>query len=1045
MKQRLLSVFLLCTMLIGVAYAQNRQVRGKVTSAVDGSPIAGVSVLVQGTNTGSQTDSDGNYSVQVGNNATLIFRYIGFASQSVAVGSQSVINIALTSSENTLDEVVVTGAGLTASRRSVGAAQTTIKADDLQKAKPTNVVTGLTGKVAGLTVQGVGSGVNPNYRVVLRGMRSLTGNNQALIVIDNVISPSSMLGNLNPDDIEDVTILNGASAAALYGSQASNGALIFKTKKGASIQGMEVTVENTSIFENVVFLPQVQKLFGSGTNPFFVEFVPYENQQYGPAFDGSMVLVGDPLQDGSTQNYPYAWSGDKDRFWETGYSNMSNVSIGSRQENSSFRFSGQYLKSTGTVPFDKYNRASARLSGTRKLNNMLDVTYTAYYAQNRSNITGNNAGIYDAVLQSPGHIPLTSYKDWKTDPFANPNGYYNAYYNNPYFLAENNRLNTRNDYLMGNFQVDFKPLAWLDFMGRVGMTTQNQSFKNTVGKFDFTSYAANLHGAYKATNLTGSVNDGFNYTTNIVSDFNAHATHTEGDFKFDLTALFQYVQNQNSGLGAGVNGLVIPELYNLGNSLNTPTASQAEYKARTFGLAGKLDIAYKNYLFLSLTGRNDWVSILDPDNRSFFYPGATLSFVASDAIEALQDFKALNFLKLRASWSKVGQVNVGNFSNFGAYSTVPTFSQGAGYPFNGMGGFTLGDRVIQAGLRPEMTRSVEVGFESAWWDNRVSADLTYFDNRTTDNTVPTSIAWSSGYSSYLLNAGTTTGKGIESRLSITPIRTTDWELTVGGNFTYIDNRVEDIAEGLDELSLATYGGTTGSYAVKGEKFPVIKGIGYLRDPEGRIIVDRITGYPKNTEGLVNLGAAMPTHTMGLNLTLSYKDLTFYTSAEYRTGNYIFNNGAGSFDFSGSGINTVAYNRERFVIPNSSYWDEATQSYIANTNITTYDGGSDYWTMGPGRGDVDQTYITSAAFWKLREMSLSYNLPKSLLASQKVIKNARISAQGRNLFLWTPSTNVYTDPEYSDGNGSSNGNAVGLTGLGQTPPSRYLGFSVMLTF
>ena len=1045
MKQRLLSVLLLCTMLIGVVYAQNRQVRGKVTSAADGSPIGGVSVIVQGTNAGTQTDGSGNYSVQVGNNATLIFRYIGYASQTISVGSQSVINVSLSSTENTLDEVVVTGAGLTASRRSVGAAQTTIKAEDLTKAKPSNVVTGLTGKVAGLVVQGVGSGVNPNYRVMLRGMRSLTGNNQALIVIDNVISPSSMLGNLNPDDVEDITVLNGASAAALYGSQASNGALIIKTKKGASVEGMEVTLENTTAFEDVVFLPQVQKRFGSGTNPFFVEFVPYENQQYGPAYDGSTVLVGDPLQDGTTQNYPYSWSGDKDKFWETGVSNMTNISVGSKHEKSSFRFSGQYLTATGTVPFDKYNRASTRVSGTRKLNDLLDVTYTAYYAQNRYNTTGANAAIYDAVLQSPGHIPLLSYKDWRNNPFGNPNGYYNAYYNNPYFLAENNRNNTRNDYLMGNVQLDFKPLAWLDFMGRVGMTTANQSYKNTVGKFTYTQYAANLHGAYKQSNIAGAVTDGFNYTTNVVSDFAAHATHTEGDFKFDYTALFQYVQNQNSGLSAGVNGLVIPELYNLGNSVNTASAGQSQYLARTFGLAGKIDIAYKNYLFLSLTGRNDWVSILDPDNRSFFYPGATLSFVATDAIESLQDFEALNFLKLRASWSKVGQVNVGNFSNFGAYNLVPTFSQGAGYPYNGLGGFTLGDQVIQPGLKPEMTRTVEVGFESAWWDNRIAADFTYFNNRTTDNTVPTNIAWSTGYNRYLLNAGTTTGKGIESRLSVTPLRNENWNLTVGGNFTYIDNRVEEIAEGLDELALATYGGTTGSYAVKGEKFPIIKGYGYLRDPEGRIVVDRITGYPKNTEGLINLGAAMPTHTLGLNFTLSYKDLTFYTSAEYRTGNYIFNNGGGTFDFSGAGINTVGYDRERFVIPNSSYWDEATQSYVANTNITVYDGGSDYWTMGPGRSDADETYITSAAFWKIREMSLSYNLPRSILAGQKVIKNARISAQGRNLFLWTPATNVYTDPEYSDGNGASNGNALGLTGLSQTPPSRYIGFSVLLTF
>ncbi|WP_293904582.1 SusC/RagA family TonB-linked outer membrane protein [Sphingobacterium sp. UBA5670] len=1045
MKHKLLSFLLGGAILTSVAFAQEKKVSGRVTGT-NGEGLPGVTIVIQGTNQATQTDANGNYSINVPTGKILVFRSVGYSDKTITVAQgSSLYNIQLSGNESVLDEVVVTGAGLTASRRSIGAAQTTIKAEDLQQAKPTNIVTGLTGKVAGLTVQGVGSGVNPNYRVMLRGMRSLTGNNQALIVIDNVISPSSMLGNLNPDDVEDITVLNGSSAAALYGSQASNGALIIKTKRGAASNGLEVTIDNTTTFENVNFLPEVQKRFGSGYSAHDIFYVPYENQQYGPAFDGSIVQIGDPLEDGSIQTGPYSWNGGKDKFWETGVTNMTNLAVASKHENSSFRFSGQYLKSTGTVPFDKYNRASARVNGSRKLNDILNINYTSYYAQNRYDQTSANANIYDAVLQSPGHVPLTSYKDWQNNPFANPNGYYNAYYNNPYFIAANNRQNIRNDYFMGNVELNFKPLTWLDFMGRVGMTTSNQSYKYTTGKFSFTPYAAGLHGAYKGTNITGSVSDAASYATSIVSDFNAHATHTNGDFKFDYTALFQYVQNQSSNLSATVNGLVVDGIYNQGNSLNPPSTGQADYLARTFGLAGKIDVAYKNYLFLTLTGRNDWVSILDPDNRSFFYPGATVSFVATDAIEALKDFQPLNFLKLRGSLSKVGQVNVGSSSNFGAYATVPTFGQGSGYPYNGIGGHTVGNQIVQPGLKPEMTRSIEFGFESAWWNNRVSADVTYFNNKTTDNTVPTDISWASGYNKYLLNAGTTTGKGIESRLSVSPIRTADWDLTLGGNFTYIQNKVVEIAEGLDQLALATYAGGTGSYAVKGEAFPVIMGSTYNRDPEGRIIVDRITGYPTTDGTLKVLGAALPTHTLGLNLSLSYKDLTFYTSAEYRTGNYIFNNGADLFDFSGSGINTVAYDRERFVIPNSSYWDEATKSYVKNTNITVYDGGADYWTMATGRRNIDETYVTSAAFWKIREMSLSYNLPKSFLAGQNVIKKARVSVQGRNLFLWTPATNVYTDPEYSDGNGSSNGNALGLTGLSQTPPSRYVGFSVSLTF
>ncbi|HBI87399.1 MAG TPA: SusC/RagA family TonB-linked outer membrane protein, partial [Sphingobacterium sp.] len=450
MKHKLLSFLLGGAILTSVAFAQEKKVSGRVTGT-NGEGLPGVTIVIQGTNQATQTDANGNYSINVPTGKILVFRSVGYSDKTITVAQgSSLYNIQLSGNESVLDEVVVTGAGLTASRRSIGAAQTTIKAEDLQQAKPTNIVTGLTGKVAGLTVQGVGSGVNPNYRVMLRGMRSLTGNNQALIVIDNVISPSSMLGNLNPDDVEDITVLNGSSAAALYGSQASNGALIIKTKRGAASNGLEVTIDNTTTFENVNFLPEVQKRFGSGYSAHDIFYVPYENQQYGPAFDGSIVQIGDPLEDGSTQTGPYSWNGGKDKFWETGVTNMTNLAVASKHENSSFRFSGQYLKSTGTVPFDKYNRASARVNGSRKLNDILNINYTSYYAQNRYDQTSANANIYDAVLQSPGQVPLTSYKDWQNNPFANPNGYYNAYYNNPYFIAANNRQKIRNDYFMGN-------------------------------------------------------------------------------------------------------------------------------------------------------------------------------------------------------------------------------------------------------------------------------------------------------------------------------------------------------------------------------------------------------------------------------------------------------------------------------------------------------------------------------------------------------------------------------------------------------------------
>ena len=1044
--------FLMLSLLMAFSvfgFAQTRTITGSVLDE-NGAGVPFASLTEKGTNRGVSADADGNFTINTSTGTVLVVTATGFGTTEVTVGAGTTLNVVVTRGEGQLiDEVVVTAAGLSARKRTIGTAQTTIRADNLVQAKPTNIVTGLTGKVAGMIVQGVGSGVNPNYRVVLRGMRSLTGNNQALIIVDNVISPSSILGNLNPDDIEDITVLNGAGGAALYGSAASNGAMIIKTKKGKATNGVEMTVEHTTTRETISFLPKMQQLFGSGADNDLQLYTAYENQQYGPRFDGQIREIGNPLQDGSIQKVPYSWNSQKgkNRFWQSGLTNQTSLSFASKADKSTFRASAQYLKSTGTVPFDEYNRAAARIGGERQLLSNLDVNYSAYYAQNRYNITNQTASIYERVLNSPGQIPLTDYRDYKNDPFSTPDGYFNAYYNNPYFMAGNYRQLTRNDYFMGNVELKFKPLTWLDFLGRVGLTTANQSNKNTTGVYIYSDFTKSWAGSstYKQQDILGGVSDGFNYTTNMIGDFIAHARSEHRDLKIDYTVISQFIQNQYSGMSAAVNGLAVPDIYNLGNSTNNPTASQASYLARTIGLAGKVDFAFKDYLFLSVTGRNDWVSILDPANRSFFYPSANLSFVASDALDFLKNSNTLSFLKLRAGWSQVGQVNLGSSTNFGAYSLEPTFGQGSGYPYNGIGGHTVGNDLVQAGLKPEMTTGYELGFEAAFFKNRVALDVTYYDSETKDNVVNTGISSASGFSRFLTNSGVTSSKGLEIKANVVPIRTMDWEVSMGAVYSLYDNKVVSIPSTLERIQLGAYASGAGSYAVPGQPFPVIMGTTHVRDSLGRIIVDPITGYPSATSVISVLGPAFPTNTLGLNMTVSYKNLSFYASGEYRTGNYIYNSLASTFDFSGAGLNTIAYNRDRFVIPNSSYKDPVTGQYVANTNITVRDGGPGYWTIAGPRTGIHENYVTSAAFWKIREASLSYQLPKHLLGSQDVVKAVRVSLQGRNLFLWTPKTNVYTDPEYSDGNSASSGNAIGLTSLSQTPPSRYVGASLSLTF
>jgi len=1023
------------------AIAQERTITGTVTAQEDGLPIPGVSVRVKEiSNVGSQTTADGKFTLSVPAGAkTLVFSYLGYTAQEVAISSSN-LKVTLAPNSTSLNEVVVTAGGVSIQRRQQGNQATTVKAAELTQGKAFNVASALTGKVAGLQVNAVSSGVNPNVRLVLRGNRSLLGNNQALVVVDNVIVPSSVLGNLNPEDIQDVQVLNGAGAAALYGSDASNGALIITTKTGKS--GVtEIKAGHTTSIEEVSFLPKIQRRFGSGTTPDDIPtYTPYENQQYGPAFDGTIREIGKPLQDGSIQSVPYSWSGAKDKFWDTGLVNQSDVSLSSGDEKGSYYVSGQYFDQKSTVPGDKYNRFSLRVNGQRNMGSNIDFSFNANYVQNRYNLASNIAAVYDNVLQTPGQIPLTDYSDWRNDPFSSPDGYYNEYYASPYFALDNSRQTLREDNLTGNAQFKWTPIRPLSFLFRVSLSTQNSSNKGWTNKFEYSPYRLGLTGNF--SNIAGSVNDAATYNTQVNPEFQAqYIDQLSKDFSINAILGASARDNQFKGMGIAGSGLVQQDLSNISHVLQNPGAFEENNRARQLGVYGDARLGFRNYLYLHVTARNDWRSILSEKNRSLFYPAADISFIASDALPFLKESGVVESLKIRGGISKVGLVNLGNKSNFGAYSLLATFNQANGYPYNNVGGYTLGSRLVSPDLKPETTVSIEGGFDLELVQSRITASFTAYQSNTNDQTVPVGLAVSSGYSSYLTNTGEVENKGIETSLRVVPVRTeSGFEVSLGANYTYNENKVLSISNDQTQLNLSTLG-NAGIYAVQGKSFPMLKGTTYNRDDQGRIIVDGVTGFPSVSSNLFELGNTEPKHRLGLDFTAAYKGFRLAGLFEYRAG-FVMYNGGGSFDFSGSGIRSTYFNRERFVVPNSSYLDPATNTYVENTNITTRTGGGDFWTNGPSNTAVAENYTYSAAFWKLRELSLSYDVPQSFFTNMKSIKGARISVQGRNLFIWTPKTNIYTDPEYSATGSESN--AIGLTTLGQTPPSRLFGLSLSVT-
>ena len=1042
----LVGVMLLCAQLTP---AQTRPVTGRITD-LTGFPVQNASILIRGTHSGTTSDADGNFKIPVKKGDVLIISAIGYNPTEMKIGAQTSLQVQLSSGNKTMDEVIVTAGGIKSKKREIGTANTVIKAEVLTTGKAVSIAGGLQGKVAGLNISGTGGGVNPNYRLVLRGQRSLTGNNQALIVLDNVIVPNSVLGNLNPEDVEEVVILNGSGAAALYGSQASNGAIVVTTKKGR--KGVtQIRVANTTTMEEVAFFPRIQKKFGAGGsaygndvngNPFFSYL---ENQSYGPAFDGVKRPLGAALQDGSQDSAIYAYNDGHFKFWQKGVTNQTDFSASTGDDNSTFYLSGQYATLRGTTPGDKYNRTSLRANGTRRIGSKINVVYNTSYTQNRYDITTQTGSMYSNMLNMPSNVDITKYKAWRTDKFANPIGYYNPWYQNPYFTADNNRSKQRNDYLTGNVELRYQPIPGLELVARQGIATRNYSNKNTVGAFIYTEFAKHTDASSKS-DIAASVSDGSSYTTELLSDLFAQYNKKAGDINFTLIAGGQWRQDEAKYVSVGASGLVIPGLYNVSTGVGTPTVGESNFKARQMGAYADLRIGYKNFLFLHGTGRNDWVSILAPANRSFFYPSADISLVASDAFDFIKSGTTISYLKIRGGWSKVGQVNLGNTSDFGAYYLVPTYNANAyGFPYGALPGYTVDNTLIATSLKPEITKQYEVGFDLSLFKDRFTSSLTWYDSKTNNQTVTTSVSNSTGFSNLRTNTGLTQSRGLEVTAHVSPVKNGAWNVTVGGNYTYLDNKVKFISAALPNLALATYSTTAGSYAVAGKAFPVIMGYDYLRDGTGHVIVDGTSGLPTKSDTISVLGNASAKNRLGLDASITWKHLHFSILFEYRGGYKIFNSMGSDMDWSGTGYRTAVYNRKSFVYPNSVYPDpNHAGAYLKNTSIAIQNGNGNngFWSDNINR-DITSNYVTSGTFWKLREMSISYDIPAAIFGKTRVVKGATISVQGRNLFIWLAKDNYYTDPEYSDAGNDSNG--IGLTGESQTPPSRYFGATFSITF
>jgi TonB-linked SusC/RagA family outer membrane protein len=1046
--------------------AQTIVITGTVTSSVQGEgAIPGVTVTVKGTTVGAITDVNGKYSVTAPQNATtLIFSYIGMKKQEVEIGGRKVMDVVMEPDLLGLNEVVVTAFGIKRQAKELGVATAQVSDKQLTQAGVSNVVNGLAGKVSGLQINTVNNGVNPDTRITLRGNRHFLASNQALIVLDGVPVSADFLNSINPNDIGNVNVLKGASAAALYGNDASNGVLVVTTKRGSGDKPV-IKVSNTTTFESVSYMPKLQTRFGSGSGEDTANALPnytywvgpdrntdpytsYENQSYGPEFNGEMVILGGKLVDGSYQMVPYsAVPNGKEKFFDTGVTTQNDISYSAGDDKNSFYLSAQDVNTTGTIPGDKNRRTGVRMAGART-SGIFHAEYTLGFTQRNTDISGGEyfqqRPVYWNILNTPAQVDLTAYKDLTNNKFANPNGYFNAYYPNPYWQIQNSRNITRQENVLGSAIIALNPAPWIDISYRAGLTYSSQNYNTHRNGVTYNSYMTTdpWEAGHMATGspFVGVSTDQITNQMILTGDFLVQLNHKINDFTGKLILGNSMYSNKYQRLREFNNSIVIPELYNITNRLGEPGVEEEIRERNSIGLFADLTVGYKDYVFVHASARNDWDSRLAKENRSFFYPGVDASLILSEAIPALKDNSFLSFAKVRGGWSKTGQISLDNW-----YATLPSFNPGTGnnggvgFPYGSLGGYQLATTLSNPLLRPELTQEIEAGFELSFIRNRFHVEANFYKSNTKDQTIPATISYATGYASAYINAGELQTSGIETQFKLTPLLSMgdfDWNLIV--NYTYQTSEVISILPGLDELLINDV-----SYAVVGQQFPAIKVTDVKRDPEGHIIVDATTGYPIKDPALKNVGHGTPNNILGITNNLTWKGLSLNIVAEYRSGNLIDNWVGNSLDFTGTSWHSAQNGRQNFIVPNSVINTGTADApvYVPNTNVITRNAGRALWTNSDYNA-VQSTYLTSAAFWKLRELSLSYSVPvKNILGG--AIKAAEIGVVGRNLIMLRPKTNIWTDPEFNSRGG--NDNAIGYTTVDQTPPTRIYGFSVKLTF
>jgi TonB-linked SusC/RagA family outer membrane protein len=1057
----LLTLFLV--LLVQITFAQERTVSG-VVSDNNGMPLPGVNVNVKGTKTGVSTDVDGKFAIKASSSQTLIFSYIGMNNQEVSAASTN-LKVKMQSDAIQLEGVVVGAVGIKKKSGAVTSSYSTVSNKDLKSASNPDAVRSLIGKVSGITINGTTNGVNGSNSIRIRSMLSVSGNTEALVVIDNVISSADVLSSLPADVIENVTVLKGAQGAALYGSQGKQGVVLVQTKKGTKDEKLSVTFNSSVDFENINFVPERQQRYGQG---WYNSYDAYENGGWGPEFDGVVRQVGIPLEDGSIIEAPYSSLGNDEikKFYQTGNIYQNNINLSMGNSDSFLNLNLGNLRRNFILEGDNLNRNTVVLNAGRKIKKLsLGGTFTYTNQQTKqANVNAatsrNDYTLLTNLLQTASNVPISRFKD---------RGLYgwNGYYQNPYWAKDNNRLiETNNFFNIGlNSTYEFSKNINLSYNGSLQLRNVNQeSYANegiTPSTFDGLAGDFSSASEFYQSTLASTY-----YYGDLMLNFNYDLTEKVG-LKFNLGQNMQYT-NANR-MSQGGSNLDIPGWYNIQNVLNPAISSNLRNRkvtSKTVAFFANADLNYSDYLFLNATGRYEGNSVAQKGNQFYFYPSVGASFVATKAIESLRGKSTLSNLKLYANYTKVGSldpVNPYEILNLGVLST--------NYPFPSGASFNNPTRPTVANIKPETYTTIEGGINFGFFKDRLTLDIAGFKTNTKDLITDAVPSTASGLLNLKSNSGELEGKGYEIDLGFMPFNGENFKWNGRISYSAYDTKVIDAGE---STQITLYDGGNSQIAgnisaVEGLSFPYITGTDWIKDNNGNVIVDA-QGRPSPTSTFQNLAKATPDYIVGLSNNFEYKGIGLSFVLDYRTGHSFLSQTKYNLTWNGHLADSGEFDRNvGFLYPGSVIDNPATPGvvdYIPNTNVLT--GGGYSLT---GAANLTQSYygnasnlgshnLIDATAFKVREIAVSYSLPKKLL-NRAGIETLKIGLNARNPFVILASGNRgYADPEASNQNNSSTSsaaqqaagtltntsrNGVGYIGDAQYPSTRTFGFTINTTF